>query len=48
MERFNKLLEMCKPLVEFLKKHYDPHCTIIISYDCVKVVRDEEGAPVKQ
>ncbi len=46
--KFKELTRLCKPIVEFLKKHYDPHCCVVISWDAIKVVRDEIGIPTKE
>lgn len=42
-----ELEEICKPVVEYLKKNYDPHCTVVITDSHIKLVRDEIGIPVK-
>ena len=36
---------LAKPLNEWLQKNYDPHCSIIISYDGAEVVCGELGIP---
>ncbi|WP_297429581.1 hypothetical protein [Clostridium sp.] len=41
-----ELEEICKPVVEYLKKNYDPHCTVVITDSHIKLVRDEIGIPV--
>lgn len=43
-----KLVDLCKPIHDFLKKYFDPHCCVVISWDAVKVVRDEIGTPIKE
>ena len=42
-----ELEELCKPLVDFLKEHYDLHTSIIISQDYIRLVRDEIGIPLE-
>ena len=39
------LTELSKPLHDFLKNYYNPHCSIIINYDGVKIVKDILYAP---
>lgn len=41
------LEEICRPIAEYLKNNYDPHCTIIITDTQIKLVRDEIGIPVE-
>lgn len=45
---FSQLQSACKTAHEYLKKNYDPHCQICISWDEIKVIRDEVGIPVKE
>jgi len=47
MEKIKELEELSKSLIEWLKKNYSPHATIIITDTYVKVVRDEIGIPIK-
>lgn len=35
------LLKLARPLIEYLKANYDPHCKIEVEYDKVKVIRTE-------
>ena len=42
---FTDLLVVCKAAHEYLKKNYDSHYAIIISWDGVRIVRDEIGLP---
>lgn len=44
---FKELEKVCIPVVEYLKKNHNPHCTIVITDTYVKVVSDEIGMPVK-
>lgn len=36
-----------KPIVDFLKENYNPHTTIVITNDYVKVLSDAMGVPIK-
>ncbi|NFH02198.1 hypothetical protein FC831_18380, partial [Clostridium botulinum] len=45
-EELKKLEEVCKPVVDYLKKNYDPHCTVVITDSQIRLVRDEIGIPV--
>ena len=46
-EKIEELEELSKPLVEYIKKYYDFHTSIIISEDFIRLVRDEIGIPVE-
>lgn len=46
MEKIKEIEEITKPIIEFLKQNYNPHTTIIINQDCIKVVVDEIGIPI--
>ncbi|NFH02390.1 hypothetical protein FC831_19505, partial [Clostridium botulinum] len=46
-EELKKLEEVCKPVVDYLKKNYDPHCTVVITDSQIRLVRDEIGIPVR-
>ena len=46
MEKIKELEEISKPILEFLKKNYNPHTTVIISGDGIKVVSDEINIPI--
>ena len=46
-ETLNDLEEIYKPVSEYLIKNYDPHCSIIISDNQIKLIRTEIGMPVK-
>ncbi|NFN14645.1 hypothetical protein FDB56_06955 [Clostridium botulinum] len=41
-----KLEEVCKPVVDYLKKNYDPHCAVVITDSQIRLVRDEIGIPI--
>ena len=45
-EKIKELEQISNPIIEFLKRHYNPHTTIIINQDCVNVVTDEINIPV--
>jgi len=42
-----KLHEIVKPIIKFLKENYDLHTTLVITTDHIKIVRDEVGIPIK-
>lgn len=46
MEKIDNLLEISKPIINFLKENYNPHTTIIISQYSIKVVIDEINIPI--
>ncbi len=41
----NEFRELAKPLVEWLRKNYHPHATIIIGYDFAEVLEGKQGEP---
>jgi len=45
-ERLKEVEKLCIPLVQFLRKNYDPHTEIIVSTDFVKVSQELLGVPV--
>lgn len=47
MEKIKKLENISKPILEFIRNNYNPHTTIIINENNIKVVSDEISIPVK-
>ncbi len=50
MSKVNKiknLEEVCKPVVDYLKRNYDPHCAVVITDSQIRLVRDEIGIPIR-
>lgn len=47
-EKIKELEQISNPIIEFLKRNYNPHTTIIINQDCVKVVTDEMNMPIQK
>ena len=41
-----ELEQLCRPVVNYLKNNWDPHCTVVITDSHIKLVRDEMGIPV--
>lgn len=37
--------EVCKPVIEFLRKYYNPMCTAVITDGFSKIVSSEMGIP---
>jgi intracellular sulfur oxidation DsrE/DsrF family protein len=48
MENIKKLEELCRPIVNYLKENYNPHCEVVISQDAIRLVSTEIGIPVKK
>ncbi|NFR85713.1 helix-turn-helix domain-containing protein [Clostridium botulinum] len=46
VNEIKKLEEVCKPVVDYLKKNWDPHCTVVITDSQIRLVRDEIGIPI--
>lgn len=47
-EEIKKLEKLCIPIVEYLKKNYDPYCNIIISDHDIKLISTEIGIPINK
>jgi hypothetical protein len=47
IEEINSLKELCKPVVDYLKNSYNPHCTVIITDVEIKLVEDKIGIPMR-
>lgn len=45
-EIINKLKDISQPIIDFIKENYNPHTTIIVSEDSIKVVTDEIIIPI--
>ena len=43
-----QLKEVCNPLVEFIKKEYDPYTEITITMDSITVKQKTERIPIKE
>ena len=41
------LEEVCKPVVDYLKNNYHPHCTVVITDSEIRLVEDKIGIPVR-
>lgn len=46
-EKVKELEQLCKPIADYLKNNWDLHCSVIITYNHIKLVRNEIGIPVK-
>ena len=46
IKHIENLEKLCKPVAEYLKEHYDPNCTVVITDSHIRLVRDEIGIPV--
>ncbi|EKQ56334.1 hypothetical protein [Clostridium sp. Maddingley MBC34-26] len=44
--KIKELEKLCKPVADYLKENLDPHCTVVITDNHIKLVRDEIGIPV--
>lgn len=45
-EKIAKLNKISEPVIDFIKENYNPHTTVIISEDSIKVVTDEINIPL--
>lgn len=48
MEQIEEIERISKPIIEYIKNNYNPHTTVIINEDCIKVVSDEVNIPYKE
>lgn len=46
MGNFDELELIAKPIIEYIKKNYNPHTSIVISEESIKVVADEIYIPI--
>lgn len=46
MEHFEKLEELSNPLIEYLHNNFNPHTSIIIDWDRLRVISDEISMPI--
>lgn len=46
MEKIKEIEEITKPIIEYLKKNYNPHTSIIIDCNSIRVVSDEVSIPI--
>lgn len=44
--KMKELEQLCRPVANYLKNNWDPHCTVVITDNHIKLVRDEIGIPV--
>lgn len=44
----NKLLELAKPLQQYLDEKYHHHCAVVITLDSAKVVEVQESTPLTE
>ncbi|MFR7544577.1 MAG: hypothetical protein ACLUWN_01320 [Clostridia bacterium] len=45
-EELKKIKQIAKPLIDFIKQNYNPHTSIVINEDSIKVVTDEINIPL--
>ena len=45
-EELKKIEQIAKPLIDFIKQNYNPHTSIVINEDSIKVVTDEINIPL--
>lgn len=45
-EELKKIEPIAKPLIDFIKQNYNPHTSIVINEDSIKVVTDEINIPL--
>ena len=47
-ENMDKLAELAKPIQDFLKENYHPHCYVNVGWDRVSVNQVELSVPTKE
>ena len=45
-EELKKIELIARPLIDFIKQNYNPHTSIVINEDSIKVVTDEINIPL--
>lgn len=45
-EKIVELNKIAKPVINFIKNNYNPHTTVTINEDSIKVVTDEINIPL--
>lgn len=45
-EKITELEKISEPVISFIKENYNPHTTVIINEDSIKVVTDEINIPI--
>lgn len=45
-EKIKELTKISEPVINFIKNNYNPHTTVIINEDSIKVVTDEINIPL--
>lgn len=46
IEKLSELEQISKPLIDFIKENYNPHTSVVINEDSIKVVTDEINIPL--
>lgn len=46
MEKYERLIEMVKPIAEELKRNFHPHMSVVIESDRVRVEETVLGTPI--
>ena len=46
IEKLSELEQIAKPLIDFIKENYNPHTSVVINEDSIKVVTDEINIPL--
>ena len=44
--KLKELEQITKPLIDFIRENYNPHTSIVINEDSIKVVTDEINIPL--
>ena len=45
-DKIKELEKIANPIINYIKENYNPHTTVIISEDSIKVVTDEISIPI--
>ena len=45
-EKIKELKKIANPIINYIKENYNPHTTVIIGEDSIKVVTDEISIPL--
>ena len=47
-KEFERLLDITKPIIEYLRNHHTPHTAIVITDERVVVVEDKYSLPISR
>lgn len=46
-DHLSELKKAALPIMQYLREHCDPHQSVVVTWDQIKIVTDEMGAPIR-